>query len=196
MPLKVDHDERRREIARVVEDIVLDRGIEAVTIRDVAGRVGFSTTVVSHYFRTKLEMLVFTHQEARRRAEAAVRDAVRDGASLMACAELLLPLTDERWRDWHTWFAFWGMTPAEPSIDTERRTGSESAATLFEEVIAALRAAGRLDPAIAPAEAAIDLQLIINGIASLVAQDRPAWPADRQKAELRRQLSRAGLGDR
>lgn len=185
MPRVVDHDERRLHIAQVVEQLVYDQGIQAVTIREVASRVGYSTTVVSHYFSSKLEMLVFTHQVARRKAEALIDDAIRGGRPLMETLEQLLPLTEERWRDWHTWFAFWGMAPAEPDVTREWREGTNNAHHLFLRLIQGAQAAGQFPAEIDSISAATRIQIFVNGIASLVSQDRAGWPAERQKATLK-----------
>lgn len=191
MPRVVDHDERRLLIARVVDDLVYERGVQAVTIREVASRVGYSTTVVSHYFSSKLEMLVFTHQQARHKVEALIEAAISDKRPLLETLEQLLPLTEERWRDWHTWFAFWGMTPAEPDVTREWREGTSNAHNLFVRLIEQAQAAGQLASAIDSASAATQVQIFVNGIASLVSQHRAEWPPERQKALLRSLLQSA-----
>jgi AcrR family transcriptional regulator len=185
MPRVIDHDERRLLIARVVDQLVYEQGIQAVTIREVASRVGYSTTIVSHYFSNKLEMLVFTHQVARQRAERLIDTAIREGRSLIETLEHLLPLTEERWRDWHTWFAFWGMTPAQPDVIREWEEGTGNAHLLFQRLIESAQTAGRLPRQIDSDLTATQIQVFVNGIASLVAQNREAWPAERQKAMLR-----------
>jgi len=181
VPRVVDHDERRRLIAQVVEQLVYEQGIQAVTIREVASRVGYSTTVVSHYFRTKLDMLVFTHRIARARAEALVDEAVRRSQPLVETLERLLPISDERWRDWHTWFAFWGMAPAEPLVSAEWEEGTSNAHSLFLRLIENAKQSGDFPANIDSAVAATHVQVFVNGIASLVAQNRDAWPAERQQ---------------
>lgn len=184
MPRVVDHDERRLLIAQVVDQLVYEQGIQAVTIREVASRVGYSTTVVSHYFSSKLEMLVFTHQVARKEAEGLIVDAIRDRRPLLETLEHLLPITDARWRNWHTWFAFWGMTPAEQAVTREWEEGISKAHDLFLQLIDSAKDAGEFPAGIDSAFAATQLQIFVNGISSLVAQNRDGWPAERQKAML------------
>ena len=184
MPRVVDHEERRLQIAQVVDQLVYEQGIQGVTIREVAARVGYSTTVVSHYFSSKLEMLVFTHQVARSKAEGLVADAIRDGRPLAETLEHLLPITEERWRDWHTWFAFWGRTPVQPDVTREWEEGTHNAHALFVALIERAQRAGQFPAQIDSASAATQLQVFVNGIASLVAQDRIAWPPERQRSML------------
>ncbi|MFA7440534.1 MAG: TetR family transcriptional regulator C-terminal domain-containing protein [Sphingomonadaceae bacterium] len=189
MPRKVDHNERRAAIANVVEKLVFERGIEALTIRDVAKELGYSTTIVSHYFSSKLEMLLFTHQTSRSRAEKTLREAIDEETDLLECLEVLLPISKERWRDWHTWFAFWGMAPEDPSVSDEWRTGTSEANMLFARLVQRAQAKGQISMDVDARAAATEIQIYINGIASLVAQDRKSWPADRQKDLLRHLLS-------
>lgn len=181
MPRKVDHDERRLAIAAVVEQLVLEHGIEALTVRDVADAVGCSTSVVSHYFRSKLDMLVFTHRTVRLRVERTLLAAMDAGHDLVACLELLLPTTDERWRDWHTWFACWGMAPTDPSVNREWAAGSSEATDIFTRLVQTAQAGGTVDPTLDPVAIATELQLTVNGIASLVTQHRDGWPPERQR---------------
>lgn len=185
MPRVVDHDERRLQIAQVVDQLVYEQGVQAVTIREVASRVGYSTTVVSHYFSSKLEMLVFTHQVARRMAEGLIDEAVRTNRPLIETLEELLPTTEERWRNWHTWFAFWGMAPAEPDVTREWREGTSNAHHLFLRLIKSAQDAGQFPEAVDCVLAATRIQILVNGIASLVSQDRAGWPPERQKQTLR-----------
>jgi len=57
MPRIVDHEERRAEVAAAVWRIVSRDGLEAATVRRVAAETGMSTSVVSHYFAGKDELV-------------------------------------------------------------------------------------------------------------------------------------------
>lgn len=59
MPKQVDREERRREIAAAVLRLIATRGVEAASLRAVAGEAGVSMGAVQHYFTTKDEMLGF-----------------------------------------------------------------------------------------------------------------------------------------
>lgn len=59
MPKRVDHQERRREIAEALFRIAAARGLQAVTLRAVAAEAGISMNLVQYYFATKEEMLTF-----------------------------------------------------------------------------------------------------------------------------------------
>lgn len=78
MPKVVDHAERRRRIADGLLAVAAERGLESVTVRQVAAAVGVSPGMVQHYFGAKDEMMAFAldvvQERVRARLEAAVAD--------------------------------------------------------------------------------------------------------------------------
>lgn len=60
MPKIVDHDRRRKEIAMLTLDVMRAVGIENASIRGIAQRGGLSMGVLTHYFKTKDDLIVFT----------------------------------------------------------------------------------------------------------------------------------------
>lgn len=70
MPKQVDHQQRRAQIADAVCSLVSTRGLEAVSLRDVAAEAGISMGRVQHYFRTKDEMLLFALEHVAKREVA------------------------------------------------------------------------------------------------------------------------------
>ncbi|MEV4253518.1 helix-turn-helix domain-containing protein [Spirillospora sp. NPDC049652] len=58
MPKKVDHQQRRREIAEALLRIAGARGLQAATMREVAAEAGVSVRLVQYYFDSKLELLL------------------------------------------------------------------------------------------------------------------------------------------
>lgn len=105
MPKQVDHDERRRSLARTAAGIVAARGLDALTFRELAAEAGVSVALVQHYFGTKADLLL--HTLDRQSEDLGARVAARlielgpdasPGARLLALAEVFLP-TDEQSRD-------------------------------------------------------------------------------------------------
>ncbi|MEV2277437.1 TetR/AcrR family transcriptional regulator [Nocardiopsis sp. NPDC049922] len=78
MPKRVDHQQRRVQIAEAVCALVSARGLEAASLRDVAAQAGVSMGRVQHYFRTKGEMLAFTLEYAGERDMARVRASLEE----------------------------------------------------------------------------------------------------------------------
>ncbi|MCO5999820.1 TetR/AcrR family transcriptional regulator [Actinoallomurus rhizosphaericola] len=58
MPRKVDHGERRRQIAEALLRIAGTQGLAAATMRHVAAEAGVSVPLVQYYFNSKDELLL------------------------------------------------------------------------------------------------------------------------------------------
>jgi AcrR family transcriptional regulator len=78
VPKRVDHEERRRQIADALLRTAATRGLHATGMREVAAEAGVSLRLVQYYFGTKEELLL-----------AATRYlAVRFGERVLARARL------------------------------------------------------------------------------------------------------------
>ena len=58
MPKIVDHDHRRKQIAMLTLEVMRAVGIENASIRGIAQRGGISMGVLTHYFKTKDDLVV------------------------------------------------------------------------------------------------------------------------------------------
>ncbi|WP_394617759.1 TetR/AcrR family transcriptional regulator [Lentzea sp. JNUCC 0626] len=104
MPKRVDHEEKRRDLAEALFRIASTRGLQAVTLRAVAAEAGVSMFQIQYYFPTKEEMLRHAWQRitelGAERAGQGIAEAARTGderAVIRACVLGVLP-TDERTR--------------------------------------------------------------------------------------------------
>jgi len=75
MPARGDHDQRRRDVARIAADLVATGGLAAATHRRIAEASGASTTVVSHYFTDKHDLVKTTYTEVGDRVTARLHAA-------------------------------------------------------------------------------------------------------------------------
>ena len=76
MPKRVDHEERRRQIADALLRTAASRGLHAAGMREVAAEAGVSVRLVQYYFGTKEELLLAgTQYLAARFAERALARA-------------------------------------------------------------------------------------------------------------------------
>ncbi|MEU9993328.1 TetR family transcriptional regulator C-terminal domain-containing protein [Streptomyces sp. NPDC048045] len=107
MPKRVDHTERRTEIAEALLRVAARRGLHAVGMRDVAAEAGVSLRLVQYYFETKEKLLLYGLQHLAerfgQRATARLRDAgPRPGPRAMIEAMLTAALpTDDESRTFH-----------------------------------------------------------------------------------------------
>ncbi|MFF5001128.1 TetR/AcrR family transcriptional regulator, partial [Streptomyces sp. NPDC000656] len=72
MPKRVDHEERRAQIAEALIQVAGRRGLHAVGMRDVAAEAGVSLRLVQYYFETKEKLLFYGLQHLTDRFTARV----------------------------------------------------------------------------------------------------------------------------
>jgi AcrR family transcriptional regulator len=185
MPIVVDHEQRRREVAEVAADLIARLGLERVTVREIAAATGFSTTVVSHYFRDKRELLMLAYRLAAVRARHRIDAARGSGVErLRQSVEAILPLDDASRRDWSVWLAFWSSATADREFATEQRRRSRDTLELMRELIAA-----ELPDGADAATAAERLLTTIYGVALQAVFDPQRWPARRQREAVQAELA-------
>ncbi|MFD7087339.1 TetR/AcrR family transcriptional regulator [Streptomyces sp. NPDC056652] len=107
MPKRVDHAERRTEIAEALVRVAGRQGLHAVGMRDVAAEAGVSLRLVQYYFETKEKLLLFglQHLTGRFGERVTTRLTAAGGrpgprATIEALLMVALP-TDEESRTFH-----------------------------------------------------------------------------------------------
>ena len=124
MPKIVDHDRRRKEIAMLTLEVMRAVGIENASIRGIAQRGGLSMGVLTHYFKTKDDLIVFTfrwlaehtfaqldrllddHHPGLRRLEAAINAVLPQPGEPAALA---------------LWMSLWDRAVRNPAFAREHR---------------------------------------------------------------------------
>lgn len=115
MPKRVDHAERRAEIAEALVRIAGRRGLHAVGMRDVAAEADVSLRLVQYYFETKEKLLLFGLQHLTQRFGERVATRIKDTvdspgprATIEALLKAALP-TDEESRTFHFVYTSYAM---------------------------------------------------------------------------------------
>ncbi|MEV2217059.1 TetR/AcrR family transcriptional regulator [Streptomyces sp. NPDC050997] len=145
MPRQVDHVSRRRLIAEAVCHLADERGLEGVTLRDVAARAQVSMGAVQRCFRTKEEMLVFALAHIGERISERVQarlvrsPAQSAGTALGHAATEISLLREEHRADARVWLAFVAQAAVSKAL---ARTLKASYATLQEAFTRLISEAG------------------------------------------------------
>ena len=182
MPRFVDHQLRRELVTEVAAELIAQSGVEALTVRRVAAAAGFSTTVVSHYFEDKRDLLRSTFRAAARRSSDRFEAAARDtGRTVTTCLEALLPLDAAGRRDWQLFIAFWAMAASDAELHAEHRRRLRSARARVYRVLNEDHA----EPGRDLRAAASGLLTVVHGIATQAMFDPEYWTPRRQIEELR-----------
>jgi len=123
MPRTLDLAARKAQLAEAVWQIILDRGISAVSVRTVAEQAGLVVGSLRHVFPTRAELLQFSAELMVARATERILATPRSGdpkADALAVIENLLPLTPDSRAEMEVNLALIAECPAQPSLRNVR----------------------------------------------------------------------------
>jgi AcrR family transcriptional regulator len=132
VPKKVDHRQRREEIAEAVCRLAGRHGLDGVSLRQVATEAGVSMGRVQHYFTNKDEMLRFAFRTISERVEQRMAAAVADlGAAPSPRALIrtllveMLPLSEQAVAEAPVLVAFLARAVVEPALAEPQRADAQ-----------------------------------------------------------------------
>jgi AcrR family transcriptional regulator len=176
MPAKVDAEDRRRRLVLAAAELIADEGINALTNAKIAKRVSGSTTLVTHYFRSKRELVLDTYQTMASRSRERVEQAMRESDDpLAACLRALLPLDDATRLEWRVWLAYQGMAVGDPQLTQIWASRAASAVDRVTRLIEVDIAAGRMPSGIDPDLESGRLFALIQGMSFQSIVDPEHW---------------------
>jgi AcrR family transcriptional regulator len=126
VPKRVDHEERRRQIADALLRTAAARGLHATGMREVAAEAGVSLRLVQYYFGTKEELLLAAMQRlaaqfgeralARIKRIKETENPVNPRNVIAAILTEALPADDERRTFTVLWTAYFALSLTEPAL--------------------------------------------------------------------------------
>lgn len=141
MPKIVDHDSRRVELAEAAWRIIRTKGIDEVSVRNVAEEAGMSLGSLRHYFATHSELLAFSMKLVADRIAGRIAALPLSGeprADIEAIIAELVPLDEDRLAECEVWLAFAGKALADPSLAALQRDVHDSLYGLFRKLMDSL----------------------------------------------------------
>ncbi|MFI9229416.1 TetR/AcrR family transcriptional regulator [Streptomyces rimosus] len=161
-------ERRRRQVAEAVWRIAAGRGLEAVSMREVAAEAGVSLRVVQYYFGSKHRLLVealrMLHEENDRRARARMSGLHEAGdlrAVLRAVLVEFLPLDEQRAMALRVFTAYFVRSLTDPAMVEVFLHGEQAVESLVADLI---RGIGAVRPGVDPAREA---DLLVSGVTGL-----------------------------
>jgi len=123
VPVRVDHEQRRRQIAEALLRIAATRGLQAASMREVAAEAGVSLRLVQYYFHTKDELLIGSLPYLAERLAARVRTRLQALGQPPTARQVVegtlsavLPTDEESRQIRRTYDAFYALVLAEPAL--------------------------------------------------------------------------------
>jgi len=181
VPRYVDADQRRSDIIEAAGDAISQEGYARFTLRSLARRMGGSSTLVTHYFPTKDELMVALTGRvlAESRDRARELEAIEDPMErLRNVLVWFLPVDDEGMRQERVRVALASHRDSEPSV-----------AVLLDQIDPVMRDVLKigLRGIVAPTHLDATLDVVrawASGVALLFVEHPQVWTAERQMATL------------
>lgn len=166
MPKIVNHDDRRKKIAKATWQVILNKGMEGATVRNIAGEAGLSLGALRHYFKTQDELLVYAMDLVKDRATKRVtaiskRDLPPKEMAIDILMEIV-PTNAETRAEMEVWFAF--VAYMKPKVKTESML-DDGVLKGVRLIIDLLSSTGCLRPNVDQCMEAERLYALIDGLA-------------------------------
>jgi AcrR family transcriptional regulator len=174
---------RRSELTDVLLSITASRGLDQVSVREVASAAGVSIGTVQHYFATKDEMLVFAFRQVveRTRARIAGLDASSGPRQALGAAlRELLPLDQPRLAECRVYLAFAARAATSPALAAVQK---ETLCAIYADLEQALHAAATTQNREAGLDTALEARLLL-AVADGLMLDAVSAPGTLTPAEL------------
>lgn len=153
MPKQIDHEERRKELAESVWQVILDEGINKATVRSIAKASGWSVGAVRYYFPRQEDLLTYALHMVVERTRARILTALeelRPGINEFEIATKVLeeglPLDEERLAELHVWIAFIDRSRLDPETQELINNIGNGSRRLCRRVVAMLSGFDHPDP--------------------------------------------------
>jgi AcrR family transcriptional regulator len=179
VPRRVDHEERRHALTEALLRIASTRGLQAVSMREVAAEAGVSLRVVQYYFTDKRTLMASGLAELVARMDRRVRQraaAIGTGLPPRTVFEVVLtsvlPTDDDSRLDQLAWTAYYaaGLTDPEGTagLAAEGLRGPNGLENWLTGVADRAQEAGEIAPDRDPRTEVVRLLAMANGLTSSV----------------------------
>lgn len=177
VPKIVDHEERRRSIARAFQDHVAEYGFAATTYARVAASAGISVGLIQHYFTDRHALLEYAYDDLVRRRDERIDDCVAAGEDarwsirkiIDHAVRELLPLDDQRRREHRVARQLQLAGSQDPALAALAKNAHDALELRVRTAVRNGTECGEVDPAVDAEVAAIRLVSAVYGLADLIA---------------------------
>ena len=193
MPRAVNQEVRRRQLTDALMRITADRGLDEVSIRQVASEAGVSIGTVQHYFGTKDDLLLFAFERVADQVVDRIAAIDRGGSVrevLRRVLHELLPLDQPRTVEALVWLAFAARAAVSPPLAAVQARTLARLRGAFTQCLEAAQGRGELPGWVDPATEAAVLTAVLDGLALHIVTDRAGMPPQTAEAVLDAHLDR------
>lgn len=183
MPRQVDHDERRRQLTEALLRIASTRGLQAVSMREIAAEAGVSLRVVQYYFTNKQALLASGLTELGARMDRRVKQRAAAAGELTprgvfaAVLGTILPFDEQSELDSMAWTAYYTAALTDPALAAVGLTLPNALENFLTVRLTAAQQAGDIAPDRDPRIEVAGLLALANGLTSSVLSRQRGYQA-------------------
>ncbi|MFF1904479.1 TetR/AcrR family transcriptional regulator [Kitasatospora sp. NPDC058218] len=176
MPPRVDHEQRRDQIAQALLRIADSQGLQAASMRAVAAEAGVSLRLVQYYFHTKDELLMDALTRLGAQLQARMQQWIAAAGSpptprsvVAAILSSILPTDADSRRITRTYAAYYTLVLSDPKLVEQHGTPQPDLLEGFlAKQIRAAQQTGEVSAGRDPEWTAAGLLALTNGLGSSV----------------------------
>lgn len=181
MPKVVDHEERRRLIARAFQDHVAEHGVAATSYARVAASAGISVGLIQHYFADRHALVEHAYDDLVARRDARIDACVAAGEEahlsirqiIDRAVRELLPLDDQRRREHRVARQLQLAGARDPALADLAARAHDALHLRVRTTVDNGRACGEVEPGTDADVGATRIVSAIYGLADVLAVRRP-----------------------
>ena len=184
MAKRADLGERRDVFAAAALRVIMRSGVGGLTVREVSREAGFTTGALTHYFRSKDQLLIESSEFSARLMRPRMEKLARNASALEAIRKVVweaLPLTAKSRHLWRIWLGFWERSSYNPEVSRVMRARYDEWRGRLSMLIQRARSEGQVRADIDPDQAAQELVALVDGIGVQVVLGVGKIPAARQR---------------
>jgi AcrR family transcriptional regulator len=159
-------------------------GVGGLTVREVAKEAGFTTGALTHYFRSKDQVLIEASEYSAKLVRPRMERKARGPDTLSALkgvVEEALPITAAVRGYWRIWFGFWERAAYNPVVAKVMRARYDEWRGRLAVLISRAQTEGAAPAKFDANLAAQELVALVDGIAIQVLLGMGRIPAARQR---------------
>lgn len=187
MPKKIDHDARRRQIAKAAIEVIGAQGLDNTRLVDVARSAKATTGTITHYFEDKDAVLLAALDHVAQRILSAL-GSEEGSDDLFELVASILPTNQNGLRDWRVWMSFFGRAVGDPALARINKAYYDEFRDGLAAIIRRHQQEGKLAAHIDPAVTGDAIISIVDGFCIRATLERKDWPPARQRAQLESML--------
>lgn len=175
MPKQVDHDERRRHLTEALLRIAGTRGLQAVTMREIAAEAGVSLRVAQYYFTGKQALLDSGLSELTARLDRRIKQRVASVTGdpstrdvLEAIVGAIVPSGEQERLDSLAWTAYYTAALTDPALAAAALSRPDALEDFLTARLTTAQQAGDISPDRDPRTEAAALLALANGLTASV----------------------------